>query len=113
MTYKVGYDGVASAELTRLLRGVQDGLNTHGAGLLMHVRAEDEATASAASAVNKKCKYFSKECPDGSLPTEPPNVVVTTDLIIVTAIVVVVTLLIGFGVGYRLGKRAVTTPNRS
>jgi hypothetical protein len=97
MTYRIGFDGVASAELTHVLRAVQNGLNGSGAHLLMHVRAEEE-TASAASSI---CTKDEKLCEHGKVPVEPPNIVVV-------ALILVVTLLVGVAIGYRLGKLSVT-----
>jgi hypothetical protein len=94
MTYRIGFDGVASAELTHMLRAVQNGLNgSSGAHMLMHVRGEED-TASAASAV---CTKDGKLCAGGKVPIEPPNIVVV-------ALIVVVSLLIGLAIGYRFGK---------
>jgi hypothetical protein len=96
MSYRIGFDGVASAELTHVLRAVQNGLNGYGAGLLSH--AEGQVGNDLAASTTVPCNKLTKECQDTKGPTEPPNVIV------VTALIVVVTLLIGLGIGYRLGK---------
>lgn len=96
MSYRIGFDGVASAELAHLLRGVQHALNTRGTGMLTQMKVEETA-ASVVPPVDP-CAKYTKECGQTKGPTEPPHIIV------VTAIVVVVTLLIGLAVGYRLGK---------
>ena len=98
MIYRIGFDGVASAEITHMLRAVQNALNGSGANLLMRVRAEE-----AASVASAPCVKYTKECENGKAPTEPPNIVVLV-------LIVVVSLTVGFAVGYRFGKKAATTP---
>jgi hypothetical protein len=104
MTYRIGFDGAASAELTHLLRAVQNGLNGSGANLLTHVRAE-EAAASAPS-TTKPCEKYTKDCANGKGPIEPPNFAVI-------ALIVVISLLVGLAIGYRLGKQSVASSTRT
>jgi hypothetical protein len=103
MAYRIGFDGAASAELTHMLRAVQNGLNGSGANLLMHVRGEAD-TASAASA---PCVKYTKDCING-VPIEPPNFVVIHTALF--AGILVVSVLVSVGFGFALGRKS-TTPN--
>jgi hypothetical protein len=104
MTYRIGFDGLASAEVTHMLRAVQNGLNGSSAGMLTHVRAEDVA----ASAPIVPCTKNGKICGDGQGPIEPPNVVVIHTVVL--AAIVVVSVVVGVIVGYGLGKKS-AAPN--
>jgi hypothetical protein len=60
MTYTIGFDGVVSAELKKLLQSVENRVN----GLGMHVQASDMGASTVASGTPPP-PDTDKPCPDG------------------------------------------------
>jgi len=92
MTYRIGFDGVASAEVTHMLRAVQNSLNGAGANLLMHVRAEEAAASEASTVASGSPCTAGTPCPGGEKGGQ--------DIVIV----VVVAAVTGAVAGYIAGK---------
>ena len=63
MSYQIGFNGAASAELSQLLRAVERQLNGSG----MHLMAQANAQAQPASSAST-----SPPCPDGQTTCAPP-----------------------------------------
>jgi hypothetical protein len=98
MSFQIGFDGVASAELTHLLQGIERQLNWHGA------RGE-AAGETAASSV--PCEPGTN-CADTTHGGHEPACVSVG----MAVVIAVVALVVGLIVGSRLGKRAVSSnPN--
>ena len=60
MSYKIGFDGVVSAELKRLLQSVENRVNGFG----MHAQATDVATTVASGSPPPPCME-GQPCPGG------------------------------------------------
>jgi hypothetical protein len=62
MSYKIGFDGVVTAELEKLLRSVENRVN----GLGMHVQTSDMGASTVASGSTPTPCLNGQPCPEGA-----------------------------------------------
>jgi hypothetical protein len=89
MSYRIGFDGVVTAELDKLLQSVEKNVN----GLGMQVQTSDVGASMAASGSTSSPCPAGKVCPDS--PKGGHHIVV----------VVVIAVVVGAVAGYVAGKR--------
>jgi hypothetical protein len=89
MNYKIGFDGVVTAELDKLLQSVEKHVN----GLGMHVQTSDMGASTVASGSTSPPCPTGQSCPDSVKGGH--NIVV----------VVVIAIVVGAAAGYVAGKR--------
>jgi hypothetical protein len=89
MSYKIGFDGVVTAELDKLLQSVEKNVN----GLGMHAQTSDVGAASMVASGST-----SSPCPPGQACTDS----VKGGHLIVVAVIAIVA---GAAAGYVAGKR--------
>ncbi len=90
MSYKIGFDGVVTAELDKMLQSIEKQVNGFG----MHAQTSDTAATAAPSGSTTSPCTVDKPCPD-SVKGPHPYIVV-----------VVIAIVVGTAAGHMAGKRA-------
>jgi hypothetical protein len=100
MSYQIGFNGAASAELTQLLHAVERQLNGLGTGMLAQMDAQAQTTSTG-----QPCDPKSTNCSSSSGGGPDAGTVVV--------IAVVAGAIAGAAAGYAAGKKAakVKSPN--
>jgi len=91
MSYQIGFNGAASAELSHLLHAVEGQLN--GRGLHLLGQADAQAQTASSTSTGQPCDPLSKDCSGSSSGGH--------DIVLV-----VVTAVVAGAAGYVAGKRS-------
>jgi hypothetical protein len=96
MSYQIGFNGAASAEVTHLLHAVEGHLN--GRGLHLLGQADAQAQTAGSASTGQHSDRLAKDCSD--CPQGGHCLVI----VVVVAVIIVLVSIIAAGAGFLAGK---------